>query len=71
MKYIEHRITPDNEIYVTYLRPANPDEGEDREVYKMLIPGTDVSQEAPEIQALALQIWTADVIQAHKTKWGY
>jgi hypothetical protein len=72
MKYMQYRICEDNSICVHTRRDAEPGESEDskQDIWSIVIPGQDVSTQPKEVQDVAAQLWTSEVISNFKTRYN-
>jgi len=70
--FMDFRICADNTICVHERRPVAEGETEDskQDIWKILIPGQDVSNQPAVVQQAAEKLWTPEVISAFKTTHG-
>lgn len=70
--YMGSRICDDNSICIHYRRPVEAGETEDskQDIWTIIFPGQDVSSHPKEVQDIAAQLWTPEVISNFKTQYS-
>jgi hypothetical protein len=69
---IDFRILPDFDISAHYRRPVEDGEEEDskQSFYVVHMPHHSIDELPDELKTIAEELWTPEVIENYKTKWG-
>lgn len=72
MKLIDYRILEDKDISAHYRREVEEGETEDskQSSWTIHMPIDSIADLPEELRPIARELWTPDVIEAYKTKWG-